>query len=82
MKIEKAVLYNILSLVCGVWFLLTGWVWTYLANLFVAYPVGLIGLFFWYQGRKVNSTSLYNKIALGVLIAGLVVSIGSLFFYK
>jgi hypothetical protein len=82
MKIEKGQLYNILSLVCGSWFLLTGWMWTYFANLFISYPVGLIGLFLWYQGRKVNPGSLLNKIALVALIAGLICSLGAILIFK
>ncbi len=62
--------------------MLTAGAWVYFANLFIAYPVGLAGLFFWYQGRKMNPASLNNKIALVFFIAGFVVSIAALFFYK
>jgi len=82
MKIDKVFLCNFLALVCGVWFLLTGWIWTYLSNLFLSYPVGLVGLFFWYQGKKINPTSLYNKIALIILIVGMVVSLGGYPFFS
>jgi len=82
MRIDRAFLFNSLSLLCGIWFLLTGWLWTYLANLFIAYPIAFIGILFWYIGRRKNPRSLLNKIALGILVAGFVVSIVAFCFFK
>jgi len=78
----KATTYYVISLLCGVWFLLTGWMWTYLACLFIAYPVGLIGLVLWYQGRKTHPNSILSKISISFLIFGLIASIAAIFLYK
>ena len=77
---EKERLYNILSIACGIWFLLFGMFWTYWMNLVIAYPVGIAGMFFWYKAYKINKSTL-NNIALSVLIIGLICSIGALLFY-
>jgi len=82
MKVDKEGTYHIISLLCAVWFLTTGWLWTYYTCLFIAYPIGLLGLYFWSTAKKINPASLFNKIVLGILIAGLAVSIGSIFIYK
>lgn len=66
---------NIMSLLCGIWFLLLGWFWAYMASLFVAWPIGIIGLLLWLPGR--NEDTRLNKIAGYVLLAGAVTSIVS-----
>jgi hypothetical protein len=70
--------YNIFSIICGVWFLLTGAFWTYFMNLIVAYPIGLLGIFLWYKARKVDASNRWNKVALIIHIAGLIISFAAL----
>ena len=71
---QKEKLYNILSIVCGVWFFFAGMMWVYWFALIFGYPFLLLGIFFWYKASQVNKSAL-NKTALGILIAGLVASI-------
>jgi hypothetical protein len=72
---STAKLYYLFSIICGTWFLITGSVWVYLVNLIVSYPVGLIGIFLWWRGKKLNPGSRANKIALWLHIAGLGLSV-------
>ena len=82
MKTNKAIDFYIASIICGLWFLYFGTVWTYLINLIIGYPAGLTGLWLWNKAKKLNPESRLNKISLVILIAGLVVSIVALFLYK
>lgn len=83
MKYEKKeLLYNTLASICGVWFLLTGWIWTYGINLFISYPLFLIGAFLWKKGKEINKQNHLNKFAAVTLILGFIISVSSLFLYK
>ena len=68
--------YNVLALLCGVWFMLLGWVWTYYINLVFVFPFAIVGFFLWRMCRQ--SKSFLNKIAGATLLAGLISSIGAL----
>jgi hypothetical protein len=81
-KEKKAFLYNLLGLLCGIWFLLFGWMWGFLANLIMAYPIGLVGLLLWYRGRKIAPASVLNRVALGFFVVGFIVSVAAFFIYK
>lgn len=72
---SNAKLYYLFSIICGTWFLVTGWVWAYFANLMFSYPVALLGLFLWSRGKKLNPGSKANLIALWLFVAGLVISL-------
>lgn len=78
----KSFPYAVAALLCGLWFLFTAWMWTYMAALFVAYPVGLLGLFFWSRGRKQNPESPIAKIALAALIVGLLASAAAFLIHR
>jgi hypothetical protein len=73
---------NLISIICGIFFLLTGWIWTYGMNLFTAYPFGIAGLIFWLKGRTPERKNSLNNTALTLLILGAAVSLSSLFFYR
>ena len=79
---NKALTLNYFSIICGIWFLFTGWLWTYLINLLIAYPVGLTGLWLWYKAKRLNPESKINKIALVILAGGFLLSVVSVFLYK
>lgn len=81
-KERKARILYIISLVCGIWFLAFGWIWTYLANLILAYPFGLIGFLLWLYAKKLNSEDRYNRICIRLLLTALFLSIFSLFLYR
>lgn len=71
-------LYNTLAIICGIWFLLFSPMWPYFANLVLGFPVGLLGMFFWNKGRKIDPNNKANKVALIIHLAGVVISIVSL----
>ncbi|MBL7767078.1 MAG: hypothetical protein JNJ58_13340 [Chitinophagaceae bacterium] len=77
----KSNLYFYLSLVTAIWFLLTSYVWTYLANLFISFPVGLMSLGLWYLGRKTGVKSDRFKWPVGIVIAGVITSLISLVLF-
>ena len=79
---KKAFPLNLLALLCGIWFVLTSWLWADLANLVISYPVGLVGFLLWNLGRKRAPHSRLNRVAFALLLTGLVASVVSFFLYK
>ncbi len=77
-KETRDLLFNIFALICSLWFLMNSSVWYYCINLIIAYPVGLLGFYIWYKGKK---TSVLSKIILWILILGLAFSIVTFFLY-
>jgi hypothetical protein len=61
----------IASMVCGVWFMLTSWVWAYLANVFISFPVGILGVVFWVIAKKLNPQNKWNRLAIILHLIGL-----------
>jgi phosphoglycerol transferase MdoB-like AlkP superfamily enzyme len=52
-----------LSLALALWFVCTAWVWTYLANLVLATPAGLLSFALWRVGKpKADSPKRYRWI--------------------
>ncbi len=74
-KEKPRTVYTTLALICALWFLLNGWVWTYYACLVISYPVGLIGFWLWRKGKTKN---LWNVTAGLILAAGLALSLSAL----
>jgi hypothetical protein len=81
-KENKARLLYIISLICGIWFLLFGWAWTYLVNLVVAYPAGIAAFVLWFFARKLDEESKLNRICIRLILTGLFLSISSFFLYR
>jgi hypothetical protein len=71
--------YNIASIICGTWFLLTGWMWAYLVNIVFSFPVGAVGIYLWYKGKRIDPHNRANKAALIIHIAGLAISVVTFF---
>ena len=74
----KAAYFNTGSLVCGTWFLLTGWFWVYYINLIIALPIGILGAYLWKKGKDTLPGAMLNRIAGILLVAGVVSSIAGL----
>jgi len=74
---RKLLAYNILALLCAIWFLLLGWLWTYFVNIIIVFPFAIIGYFLWRKGREAEKKIL-NKVVGWMLLVGLVSSIGTL----
>jgi hypothetical protein len=75
---SRAKYYNIFSIICGVWFLFTGWFWVYLINVFISFPVALIGIFLWYKGKQAGPRSKLNRAALIIHIIAMAASLAAL----
>jgi hypothetical protein len=71
----KTKMYYSIAIVCGVWFALTGGLWAYLANVFISFPVALLGFYFWHKARKLDPENKLNRAAKIIYIVGAVVSI-------
>lgn len=71
-------IFNLFSIVCGVWFACTSWLWAWFVNLFISLPVAIIGMIFWYFGKR-DGVDRLNRIALIVHALGLSIAIVSLF---
>jgi hypothetical protein len=67
-------IFNVFSILCGVWFTSTIWFWAWLVNLFISLPIGIIGIIFWYFGKRDGANRL-NRIALITHLLGLAVAI-------
>lgn len=77
----KANVYFYVSLLCAVWFMLTSWYWLYGMNLLFSFPVGLLSLFLWYQGKKREGATSRFRIVPAILVGGVVTSIAYLFLF-
>jgi len=74
--------HSTIAILCGVWFCLTGWLWTFLLNLVIAYPIGLLGFCMWLAAYQVNPNDKKNTVAIALLGLGLVSSLVALFLFK
>jgi hypothetical protein len=79
---KKARILYIISLICGIWFLLFGWIWTYFANLILVYPFAVVGLICWIFAKKLDPESRYNRICIRLLLTAFFLSLFCLFLYK
>jgi hypothetical protein len=70
---SRITFYNNMALLCGIWFLLTAWLWTYLMNLVISLPFGILGMILWLKGKKADPANKWSKITLIVLLAGVAV---------
>ncbi len=69
---EKILYY--LALILAIWFVISAWMWTYLTNLFLSFPCGLLSLGIWFfirtkNGMETKSTLLIRLLGVGVLVA-------------
>ncbi|MEP2667946.1 MAG: hypothetical protein ABJH04_03065 [Cyclobacteriaceae bacterium] len=81
LKTKKRLL-DIASLICGIWFLATSWLWVWLFNVFFSFPVGLIGILLWYFGKKYDGSDRLSKVSIVLLALGWASSVISfLLFY-
>lgn len=70
-------IFNILALLCAIWFLLLGWMWVYFFNVILVFPIAIIGFFLWRKGRGAERKML-NKIVGWLLLSGMIISVGCL----
>jgi hypothetical protein len=82
MSNEKPQARRVLALICAIWFVLTGWMWLYAANILFSYPFAILGFFLWKNAEKAEPHTRLNRVTIWMLGIGLFLSIGSLFLYK
>jgi hypothetical protein len=70
-----------ITLVLAIWFMVTSAAWTYLANVFISFPFGLIAFLLWINGRKKEPGSRRYSVIAGILIAGVVIAVLSLLYF-
>ena len=71
-----------LALVAAIWFLLTCWIWTYFANVFISFPFGIFAFLLWRKGKQVDDQKERYKIIYWLLILGVVVGLVSPLLYR
>lgn len=69
-----------LSLIFAIWFLLTAYVWVYLAALIISYPFGLLSLLMWFYLKKDGKKR--NNAIIIVLGLGLTLSLVALLLIR
>jgi hypothetical protein len=82
---RKEAMINTISLICGVWFSLTSWLWPWLFNLFISLPVGIVGMILWSLGRSSDKQNKWNKVALvlhGIGLASAIISFFLFYFFN
>ena len=73
-------IFHIISIICGIWFLITGWIWSFLIAAFISYPVAIVGLLFW--GIGCRFTEKLSKPILTLYFTGLAISLLSILLYR
>lgn len=73
---------HVIPFTFALWFLLTGWMWVYFANLIFSYPIGIMGFFLWRRAHRADPKNLLSKITFGIYIASLLISILAVFLYR
>jgi hypothetical protein len=78
---DRSRLFNVLAILCGLWFLLAGWMWVYFFNVIFVFPIAIAGFVLWRKGRA-DRKRTWNVVAGILLLAGLMTSIVSIFLYR
>jgi len=81
MSSTKANLYFFTSLILAIWFALTSYIWTYLANLIISLPFGIISLLLWRKGKEMDSRPKRYKIIAVTLVIGIILSLITLVYF-
>jgi hypothetical protein len=70
------------SLFLAIWFALTGFIWTYLANIFISFPFGVLSFYLLNKGKQIDPNKSRYWITISFLVAGGIVSLIALMFFK
>jgi hypothetical protein len=79
---SKVNFYFFASLICAIWFAVTGYLWVYYANFIISFPFAGLSLLCWHYGKKIDPNPKRYNIVFIVLGIGALVSIGFLFLSK
>lgn len=74
-------IFNIISIICGLWYVLLGWMWAWLFNVFFVFPFAIAGFILWWFGRKAEKKIL-SKVAAWLLVVGTTASVGMLLYWQ
>jgi|GEM_PF-4690299 len=78
---NKALIYNILALLCAIICFVTGWFWVYYINLCTALPAFLLGLFATSKAKKAVPRNKFSKMNTILLWLSVVFSFVFLFIF-
>jgi hypothetical protein len=84
MNPEKTTRHNVfyyIALVSSIWFLVSCPVWTYLANVYISFPFGLLSLWILNYGKSRDERKERYKIIYVILVIGSIVALGSLVYF-
>lgn len=78
---NKKLVFNIVALICSLWFALLSWAWVYLFNVLFVFPVAIVGFVFWRMGRG-DDYMVMHKITLWLFVFGVVSAVGVILFLR
>lgn len=70
------------ALLAAIWFALTAWLWTYFANIFISLPLGILSFYLLKKGKQIDPNKNRYNITISILIAGIVVSLITLLYFR
>jgi len=79
--VSKAKFFSIPAVVFNFWFMITGWIWPWLFNIFFSLPFGLLGLLLWFISSRIDKTNRVNILALNFFKIGVGLSLGFLIVF-
>jgi hypothetical protein len=72
---------DVAALIAAIWFLATSWFWSYLACLFIAYPVGLASFLLWRRSGDAPPKTTLRRATPVALTLGLLSSAVAFFLF-
>ena len=69
------------ALLFAAWFALTSWYWAWLANVYLSFPIGLLGLLLWFLGRRYDPRKERYKIVGWLLAVGVLATVVTFFIF-
>jgi hypothetical protein len=77
----KANLYFFTSLILAIWFALTSFIWTYLANMAISLPAAYFSMKLWKTGKDIDTRPKRYKIIKILLVIGFILLLISLPYF-
>jgi hypothetical protein len=78
---NRKLTFNIVALLCSIWFVLLSWAWVYLFNVIFVFPVGILGFVLWRLGRD-SEYRVVSRVTAVLLAIGVVTSITAILMFK
>ncbi|MDX1461925.1 MAG: hypothetical protein R3359_02625 [Marinirhabdus sp.] len=78
---RKAMLLNIIGLICAIISIATAWWWPFYLNVWVALPALLLGVFVTFRARRLYPGNRFSQINLGLYGLAILSSVLALFLF-